>query len=76
MVVFKKKTMAGSSRITSADLLAWSIINRETEKEDRTEPTGPHEPIDPKWIDVILGKPDAARMRGLSCCRKLSTRLS
>ena len=54
------------NRITPTDLLAWSVVNQATEREDRTTATAPHEPIDPKWIDVILGKPDAARMRGLS----------
>lgn len=53
------------SRITPTDLLAWSVVNQATEREDRTTATAQHEPIDPKWIDVILGKPDAARMRGL-----------
>ncbi|KAJ3023911.1 UNVERIFIED_CONTAM: hsp70 nucleotide exchange factor fes1 [Siphonaria sp. JEL0065] len=55
-----------SKPVTASDLLAWAVVNKATEKEDapeRDEPMAPREPIDPKWIDVILGKPDSARMK-------------
>ncbi|KAJ3140119.1 hsp70 nucleotide exchange factor fes1 [Physocladia obscura] len=55
-----------SRPVTSSDLLQWAIINKSTEKEDapiRTEELAPREPIDPKWVDVILGKSDSVRMK-------------
>ncbi|KAJ3208696.1 hsp70 nucleotide exchange factor fes1 [Dinochytrium kinnereticum] len=54
-----------SRPITQAELLQWAVINQTTAEED-----APHEtpkdvkPLDPKWVDVILGKPDSLRMRG------------
>ena len=51
-------------RITQSDLLQWSIINTATAAEDTTGPSQVNtEPIDPKWVDIILGKPDAVRMK-------------
>lgn len=56
-----------SQRITPNQLLAWSVINQETERQDRTV-NRPLEPIDPKWIEIILGKPDSARiMESIGC---------
>jgi hypothetical protein len=54
------------SRITPTDLLSWAVINQATEKEDTTT-AGPTnvEPIDSKWIELIMGKPDSARMKEL-----------
>ncbi|ORY53060.1 Fes1-domain-containing protein [Rhizoclosmatium globosum] len=55
-----------SRPVTSSDLLQWAIINKATEKEDapaRDEPMVPREPIDPKWVDIILGQPDSVRMK-------------
>ncbi|KAJ3044106.1 hsp70 nucleotide exchange factor fes1 [Rhizophlyctis rosea] len=57
-----------SSRpITQAELLQWSVLNTATRNEDTTvdasEAVRNREPIDPKWLEVILGKDDAIRMR-------------
>ncbi|KAJ3071830.1 hsp70 nucleotide exchange factor fes1 [Podochytrium sp. JEL0797] len=55
-----------SKPVTASDLLQWAVINKATKEEDapaRTEPMEPREPIDPKWIDIILGKPDSVRMK-------------
>ncbi|KAJ3325944.1 hypothetical protein HDV06_002329 [Boothiomyces sp. JEL0866] len=46
--------------VTPTQLLAWATENR-TEEPER--PARHPEPIDPKWIEIILGKPDAARMK-------------
>jgi hypothetical protein len=54
--------MSGN-KITPSELLAWSVINKATEKEDTTTATANAEPIDSKWIEIILGKPESARMK-------------
>lgn len=43
-------------KLTPTDLLAWSIQNKSE------EPVKPSK-IDPKWIEVLLGKPESARMK-------------
>lgn len=57
----QKRKMSGQ-RITASELLSWSVINSQTEREDTTRPTINPESIDPKWIEILLGKPDCARM--------------
>jgi hypothetical protein len=60
--------MSSSGKITASDLLKWSTsISAATKKEDSTidNPDLPREKIDPKWIDILLGKEDAVRMRDL-----------
>ncbi|KAI9209847.1 armadillo-type protein, partial [Polychytrium aggregatum] len=57
-----------SSRpITQSELLQWAVLNTATQGEDTTTETRPEllqrGPIDPKWIEVILGKEDSARMK-------------
>ncbi|KAI8927264.1 nucleotide exchange factor Fes1-domain-containing protein, partial [Entophlyctis helioformis] len=51
--------------VTQAELLQWSVLNTATAGEDTTAATEPaqREPIDPKWVDVLLGKGDALRMK-------------
>ncbi|KAJ1565608.1 hsp70 nucleotide exchange factor fes1 [Nowakowskiella sp. JEL0078] len=52
--------------ITQADLFRWSVINNATESEDTTskaESLVAEEKIDPKWLDVILGKDSSIQMR-------------
>ncbi|KAJ3209999.1 hsp70 nucleotide exchange factor fes1 [Entophlyctis luteolus] len=50
--------------VTSSDLLQWAIINKATAAEDAPSATPtPAAPIDPKWVDVILGKSDSVRMK-------------
>lgn len=59
-------------RLTATDLLAWSVLNTATENEDAPTVPGPaphHEPIDPKWIELLLGKPESARMTGIDGLR-------
>ncbi|KAI9164613.1 hsp70 nucleotide exchange factor fes1 [Blastocladiella emersonii ATCC 22665] len=55
--------MDNKTQLGLNELLKWSITNA-TQNED---PTGPSPAdlakLDPKWIDVMLGKPDAVRMR-------------
>lgn len=53
-------------RLTPTDLLAWSVLNTATANEDTTQPTRreDYQELDPKWIDIILGRPDAARIKG------------
>lgn len=56
------------ARITPTDLLAWSVLNKATEGEDApaaAPSVANAEPIDPKWIELILGKPDSARMKDI-----------
>ncbi|TPX31495.1 hypothetical protein SmJEL517_g05194 [Synchytrium microbalum] len=50
--------------IGPSELLQWAVLQTATKNEDAPGP-GPQnvEPIDPKWIDLILGKSDAIRMR-------------
>ncbi|KAJ3079142.1 hsp70 nucleotide exchange factor fes1, partial [Quaeritorhiza haematococci] len=59
--------MSGKPLVAS-DLLHWATaITAATKKEDTTtdnsEALKNREKIDPKWLDVILGKDDAVRMR-------------
>ncbi|KAI8614488.1 armadillo-type protein [Chytriomyces sp. MP71] len=52
--------------VTQSDLLQWAIVNKATAKEDAPARVGvpeKREPIDPKWVDVILGKSDSVRMK-------------
>ncbi|KAJ3277115.1 hsp70 nucleotide exchange factor fes1 [Terramyces sp. JEL0728] len=49
-----------TERVTPTQLLAWSVENR---SEEPARPVRNREPIDPKWIEIILGKPDSARMK-------------
>jgi hypothetical protein len=61
--VFDASPKDGDSSIGSLvhfymnQLLGWATSNSQQEP--------PTEPVDPKWIDVILGKEDAVRMREL-----------
>ncbi|OAJ41290.1 hypothetical protein BDV3_006130 [Batrachochytrium dendrobatidis] len=60
--------MTGQRNITQAELLQWSVINSTTETEDAPATSNQNapartEPIDSKWIDLILGKGDAVRMK-------------
>ncbi|KAI8828596.1 armadillo-type protein [Chytriomyces cf. hyalinus JEL632] len=67
MSAVDEKTGTFASRpVTSSDLLQWAVINNATKKEDAPYQANPvkHEPIDPKWVDVILGKSDSVRMKG------------
>ncbi|KAJ3414630.1 hsp70 nucleotide exchange factor fes1 [Chytridiales sp. JEL 0842] len=58
-----------SKPLTHSDLLQWSILNTATANEDAPARSASdqvkHEKIDPKWVDIILGKPDAVRMKEL-----------
>ncbi|KAJ3230210.1 hsp70 nucleotide exchange factor fes1 [Chytriomyces hyalinus] len=66
MSAVDEKTGTFASRpVTSSDLLQWAVINNATKKEDAPYQANPvkHEPIDPKWVDVILGKSDSVRMK-------------
>jgi len=66
-IPYQRKSSKGPG-ITTSDLLQWSILNQTTEKEDapKTKDRVDPEKIDPKWLDVILGKDDSVRMR--ECC--------
>ncbi|KAH9245104.1 hypothetical protein BASA81_017441 [Batrachochytrium salamandrivorans] len=58
--------MSSRGNITQSELLQWSVINTATASEDApasTEPPVQHQPIESKWIDLILGKGDSVRMR-------------
>ncbi|KAI9220303.1 nucleotide exchange factor Fes1-domain-containing protein [Blastocladiella britannica] len=55
--------MDAKNSIALNDLLKWGIEHT-TASEDAPPTTAPRpEPLDPKWVDIILGKPDAVRMR-------------
>lgn len=45
--------------ITSGELLNWSILNRSVEETPRPN----LQQIDPKWLDIVMGKQDAVRMK-------------
>jgi len=66
-IPYQRKSSKGPG-ITTSDLLQWSILNRTTEGEDAPKNNNHIDPekIDPKWLDVILGKDDSVRMR--ECC--------
>jgi len=66
-IPYQRKSSKGPG-ITTSELLQWSILNRTTEKEDAPKDSNHVDPekIDPKWLDVILGKDDSVRMR--ECC--------
>ncbi|OUM65163.1 hypothetical protein PIROE2DRAFT_7882 [Piromyces sp. E2] len=66
-IPYQRKNSKGPG-ITTSDLLQWSILNQTTEKEDAPKTNNHVDPekIDPKWLDVILGKDDSVRMR--ECC--------
>ncbi|KAJ3105458.1 hsp70 nucleotide exchange factor fes1 [Phlyctochytrium planicorne] len=50
--------------MSQSELLQWAILNKATAKEDAPDgPKKPLQPIDPKWVDIILGKPDSARLK-------------
>ncbi|KAJ3328521.1 hsp70 nucleotide exchange factor fes1 [Blyttiomyces sp. JEL0837] len=54
------------SPITQTDLLQWAILNRATANEDAPAPAAMPEgaeQLDPKWVDVMLGKSDSLRMK-------------
>lgn len=60
-----------SGHLTERDLLKWSTsLQQATKSEDVQSQLTPEEieerkkRLDPKWIDVILGRTDAMRMRG------------
>ncbi|KAI8907840.1 armadillo-type protein [Gorgonomyces haynaldii] len=48
------------SRLTESDLLAWATVNAQSEDNTVNRPL---QPLDPKWVDVILGKGDAIRLK-------------
>jgi hypothetical protein len=48
-----------SSKLTHTNLLAWSIQN----KSEEEKPAKVLEKIDTKWLDIIMGKPEAVRMK-------------
>ncbi|KAL7748639.1 hsp70 nucleotide exchange factor fes1 [Sorochytrium milnesiophthora] len=48
---------------TLQDLLKWGIENATRGEDAPASTRPPPQPLDPKWIEVVLGKPDAARMR-------------
>ena len=55
------------SKPTPTSLLAWAVANQ-SDPHNNESPTHPQlniSQIDPKWIEVILGKPDSARMKEL-----------
>jgi hypothetical protein len=58
-----QRSIMSRNKITPTELLAWSVINKATEKEDTTTASTNLEPIDSKWIEIILGKPESARMK-------------
>ena len=70
------------SKPTPTSLLAWSVANQ-TDPQTNDSPAHPPpniSQIDPKWIEVILGKPDSARMKELvtniSESKDLDTRIA
>ena len=48
---------------TPTDLLAWAMANKANDSTEHNQVNVNN--IDPKWIEVILGKPDSARMKDL-----------
>ncbi|KXS19826.1 hypothetical protein M427DRAFT_41671 [Gonapodya prolifera JEL478] len=60
---------ASSRPLTASDLLHFATaLSTATAKEDAPKqnpgtPANPVQKIDPKWIDIVLGKDDAVRMR-------------
>ncbi|KAJ3186878.1 hsp70 nucleotide exchange factor fes1 [Gaertneriomyces sp. JEL0708] len=63
-----------SRPITQAELLQWSVLHTATANEDaprREGPPVPREPIDAKWLDVILGKEHAVLMK--ECVETITT---
>ncbi|KAI8819542.1 armadillo-type protein [Fimicolochytrium jonesii] len=52
--------MSGRGTISSSELLQWGTAHMTPGSEP---PAAPREPIDPKWLEVIMGKEDAARMK-------------
>jgi hypothetical protein len=54
------------SKITPTQLLEWAVNNKNNECDEGTSNQQmDREKLDPKWLDVILGKPDSARIREL-----------
>lgn len=61
---FKSKTLStrrNQLRIVMQSLLRWGIEN--SQNGAPVEQTGPAQPLDPKVIDMILGRPDAELMK-------------
>ncbi|KNE71715.1 hypothetical protein AMAG_20440 [Allomyces macrogynus ATCC 38327] len=54
--------MNSAQQLNLQELLKWGISNA-TKAEDPTIDKPDLEKLDPKWVDIILGKPDAARMK-------------
>ncbi|KAJ3360199.1 hsp70 nucleotide exchange factor fes1 [Allomyces javanicus] len=54
--------MDSAQQLNLQELLKWGISNA-TKSEDPTIDKPDLEKLDPKWVDIILGKPDAARMK-------------
>ncbi|TPX65962.1 hypothetical protein SpCBS45565_g04823 [Spizellomyces sp. 'palustris'] len=48
---------------TQSELLQWAVTHTQDESPAVHERPNTREPIDPKWIDVILGKDDAVKMK-------------
>ncbi|KNC99601.1 uncharacterized protein SPPG_04989 [Spizellomyces punctatus DAOM BR117] len=51
------------NRPTQSELLQWAVTHTTDESSAIPERPVTREPIDPKWIDVILGKDDAVKMK-------------
>lgn len=49
-----------NNKLSHTELLAWSIENKSNECNTLTQK---HENIDTKWLDIIMGKPEAVRMK-------------
>lgn len=60
----KWPTLSGKS-IDMKKLLSWGLENatRSEDAPETTQTTRPREPLDPKWVDIILGKSDNLRMK-------------
>lgn len=67
--------MSNGMQLSTSQLLQLSTALQNTASEDRTGPSEQRDPIviilwklisqDPKWIEVLLGKQDAVRLRGI-----------
>ncbi|RKO89563.1 hypothetical protein BDK51DRAFT_48547 [Blyttiomyces helicus] len=53
------------NQISQSELLQWAVTNQPASGPAPAQtPAPPLERLDPKWIEVLLGKEDAARMKG------------
>jgi hypothetical protein len=67
-------TLSGKT-IDMNKLLQWGLQHSTKNEDAPSAASRPVEPLDPKWVDIILGKSDVVRMKGTEISLKVEIKL-